>query len=124
MPVCDQYRFGADWASDDVEGFELRCEHCEHCDHREPAATYPVSEKKVRKLMKMLRLARQVWDRESVLRFYDEHGYYPADNEPRDKPRATPACAATAMVEGRPAVCARRLGHDGTHRSLTTGTAV
>lgn len=120
-PVCDHFAFGAEWASEDVEDFELRCEHC---DHREPAATYLATEKKVRKLMTMLRLERQVWDRQGVLRFYDEHGYYPADGEPLDKPRAAPGCAATAMVERRPAVCARRLGHDGPHRSLTTGSVV
>lgn len=119
--VCDHYAVGAEWASEDVTDFVVRCDHC---DDTVPGATYLASEKTARKLMQELREERQVWDRGSVLRFYDEHGYYPADGEPLDKPRAAPACAATAMVQRRPAVCARRLGHDGPHRSLATGTAV
>jgi hypothetical protein len=117
-PVCDHFAFGAEWQSENVEDFVLRCEHC---DHKEPAATYLATEKGVRKLMVLLREERQVWDREGVLAFYDEHGYYPSEQEPLDKRRAVPACAVTAMVDGRPAVCGRRLGHDGVHRSIRTG---
>ena len=119
-PVCDNYALGAEWQSKVVSDFILRCEHC---DHQEPAEKYLATEKGVRKLMALLREERQMWDRKGVLAFYDEHGYYPSD-EPLDKQRAVPDCAATAMVEGRPAVCGRRLGHEGVHRSIGTGAAV
>jgi hypothetical protein len=120
-PVCDHFALGAEWASDDVEDFALRCDHC---GHEEPGSEHLASEKKARKLMVLLRLERQVWDRSGVLAFYDEHGYYPTDGEPIEKPRPAPDCAVTAMVDGRPVVCGRRLGHDGVHRSIGTGAGV
>lgn len=120
-PVCDHYALGAEWQSAEPTDFVLRCEHC---DHTEPAATYLATVKGARELMVLLREERMTWDRKGVLAFYDEHGYYPTEEEPLDKRRAVPDCAVTAMVDGRPAVCSRRLGHDGPHRSRTTGTIV
>jgi hypothetical protein len=120
-PVCDHFALGAEWQSEDVADFVLRCEHC---GHDEAAAEHLATEKAARHLVIALREERQVWDRAGVLAFYDEHGYYPADGEPTDRRRAAPACAVTAMVDGRPVVCGRRLGHDGAHRSIATGAAV
>jgi hypothetical protein len=120
-PVCDHFAFGAEWASEDVADFVLRCEHC---GHEEPAAEHLATEKATRHLVIALREERHTWDRTGVLAFYDEHGYYPTEDEPQDKARVAPDCAVTAMVDGRPAVCGRRVGHPGVHRSIATGVAV
>lgn len=50
-PVCDRFAFGADWRSEDVTDFVLRCEHC---GHEEPAAEH-LTAKRVRELVRDLR---------------------------------------------------------------------
>lgn len=50
-PVCDHYAFGADWNSEDVADFTLRCEHC---GYEEPAKQH-LTGKRVRELIRDLR---------------------------------------------------------------------
>lgn len=55
-PVCDRFAFGADWRSEDVADFVLRCEHC---GHEEPAAEH-LTAKRVRELVRDLREEHEV----------------------------------------------------------------
>lgn len=50
-PVCDHFAFGAEWQSEEVADFVLRCEHC---GHEEKAAEH-LTEKRVRELVRDLR---------------------------------------------------------------------
>jgi hypothetical protein len=50
-PVCDRFALGAEWASEDVTDFVLRCEHC---GHEETAAEH-LTAKRVRDLVRDLR---------------------------------------------------------------------
>lgn len=79
-PVCDHFALGAEWNSEDVADFVLRCEHC---GHEETAAKHLASEKAARHLVIALREERHIWDRPGVLAFYDEHGYWPTQEVQR-----------------------------------------
>ena len=50
-PVCDRFAFGAEWRSENVTDFVLRCEHCGH----EEAAAEHLAAKRVRELVRDLR---------------------------------------------------------------------
>lgn len=53
-PVCDHFAFGAEWHSEEVADFVLRCEHC---GHEETAAEH-LTVKRVRELVRDLREER------------------------------------------------------------------
>ncbi len=55
--VCDHFAFGAEWASEDVADFVLRCEHC---GHEEPAGEHLATEKATRHLVIALSEERNV----------------------------------------------------------------
>jgi len=75
-PVCDHFALGAEWAEGGrEEDVVLRCDHCGYEDTA-PLAT----SRDARKVIVALREERQAWDRQGVLRFYDEHGYYPTQD--------------------------------------------
>lgn len=50
-PVCDRFALGAEWQSEDVADFVLRCDHC---GHEEPAALH-LGVKRVQELIRDLR---------------------------------------------------------------------